>query len=58
MTYKTAHRMLKNIRTELTDDSDDPPLSADGATWRQAETSTSVGYISGGSSMPTSSKIG
>src|SRR5256885_912780 len=29
VTYKTAHRMFKKIRTELMNDSDDPPLSGD-----------------------------
>ncbi len=29
VTYKTAHRMMKKIRTELMHDMDDPPLSGD-----------------------------
>src|SRR2546423_11478233 len=29
VTYKTAHRMFKKIRTELMNDSDDEPLSGD-----------------------------
>jgi transposase len=29
VTYKTAHRMMKRIRTELMDDGDDEPLSGD-----------------------------
>jgi transposase len=29
VTYKTAHRMMKRIRTELMNDSDDEPLSGD-----------------------------
>lgn len=42
VTYKTAHRMFKKIRTELMNDSDDEPLSGDVEMTRLRSTASRV----------------